>query len=88
MSKTSTPNGRRATLIVVLALAMPMLAGCASRSADGSTIITCSGFFEDLSDCVEKADALCWKKGGYVARWHDNDPEGRRMRVRCADELK
>lgn len=88
MSKTSTRDGWRAALIVVAALAISLLAGCASRGADGSTSITCSGFFEDLSDCVEKADKLCWKKGGYVARWHDNDPEGRRMRVRCADELK
>ena len=73
--------------IAFAALAVLLLSACASRSEDGSVVIDCSGFFEDLSDCVEEADAMCWRKGGYVARWYDNDPQGRQMRVRCADEL-
>ncbi len=73
---------------ILAAAVLLMLSACASRSEDGSVIVDCSGFFEDLSDCVEKADDMCWRKGGYVARWYDNDPKGRRMRVRCADELK
>jgi hypothetical protein len=69
--------------IAVMLIAL-MLASCGHRRDDaGYTAIDCSGWFEDWSDCVAEADAMCEKKGGYVARWHEG-ADDRILRVRCA----